>query len=241
MTNRLAWVFLATGFAAAVSVSSTGVAAVQGYVAPNGTFSGSSSGYLQADIYSATPSNDVVSGNVTFSYNFQRPTRPALTTAQCNASAPLLPASGCARNCVKKDDYFVYQSGPLTGVPVIKYSPSCNAVVNGTVTAMGTGEARAACENGNHWGGSTVAHIVMRIGPLYQFNNPRTWRTGSTWHYNNDAELLWPYVSLATPVQIRCHSGPRLQIRPADPGPTLVNPPPPTMRIRPRPRPRPLP
>jgi len=237
VSNSLVWVFIAATAFAAVSAPSIGVAAVQGYEAQPGTFSGNVSGSFQADIYAVAPANDQVSGSVTFTYHFQRPTRPPLSTAQCNPAAPVLAASGCARNCAKKDDYFVYQSGPLTGVPVIKYSPSCNAGVSGSVTPMGTGEARMACEDGNHWGGSTVAHVVMRVGPLYHFNNPRTWRTGFTWHYSNVAELLWPYVTLATPVQIRCHSGPRLQVRPLDPGPVLVNPPPPTMRILPRPLP----
>jgi hypothetical protein len=176
-----------------------------GYELPFGTVPTTITGSFHADIYESSPAQDIVTGEVQFALSFTVPTLAPPSLAQCDPNSPLVGAIGCARSCAKKDDYVVYQSAPLQGIPVFSYSPTCNAPVLGSVTPVPVSMARAACEESNSWGGATQLDVVMHVGALYQFHNPRTWQTGGIWHFEDTAELFWPHVRLQTPVQIACH------------------------------------
>lgn len=193
---------------------------INGYPAPAGSYTGGFKGAFTGKIYESDPAADSISGQVSFSFQFQVPVFPPPTKSECDPSAPVVKPGGCNHGCVKKDGYMLYQSEPLAGVPVIWTTPTCEAPIAGPVTPLDPATARKACVSQAAWGGTAKTAVTLKIGPLYQFNHPRTVKTATGWEYDNKANVVWPYVIVNAPVSIQCVAGPQAA-RQAEPSPVL--------------------
>lgn len=179
-------------------------AEINGYPAPAGSYSGGVKGSYVVTVHQASPASDRVDGEASFSYQFKLPVLPPPTKAECDPASPLVKVGECNHKCVKKDDYLRFESAPFTGIPVIWASPSCDAPVQGSVTPPHKGTARTSCVRQRAWGGTVKSAVAFKVGPLYQFNQPRTTKTGNTWNYENKANVVWPFIRVSVPVTIRC-------------------------------------
>jgi len=183
------------------------------YPASSGSYSGSYSGNFTATVTQGDRGGGRLGGAVSYSYQFDVPSRPALTSAQCQNNTPVTGPNDCNRSCIKKDSYKRYLTGVLTGVPAISATASCAAPISGTLQNLELTEAYDACGTANAWGGQASSTVSTLVGPLFHFNNPRTHQTTSgglfhsstEWSLTNEAELLLPNLVISVEASITCN------------------------------------
>ncbi len=66
--------------------------------------------------------------------------------------------------------------------------------------------------------------VTFKLGLLYHFNHPRTTKSPSGWQHENEANLVWPHVTVSIPVSIQCVVTPQRQ-SPAEPAQRRADPP----------------
>jgi len=147
------------------------------------------------------------SGTGSYDVALPTPVRPPAT--DCDESCPIGPEPTCGRGCIRGDAWrepVTGAAGGLWSIGALGAGCSSSTAVTGDVDTDATDAYRAweACERGGAWGSTTSIDVLVRVGKLFQFQDPHTTRLGSVWTWRSEAEVVKQATLLEVPVTVDC-------------------------------------
>lgn len=147
------------------------------------------------------------SGSGSYEVTLPTPVRPPAT--DCDESCPIGPEPTCGRGCTRADAWrepVTGAAGGLWSIAALGSGCAPSTAVAGDVgtDAIDAYRAWEACERGSAWGATTSIDVLVRVGKLFQFQDPHTTHVGALWTWRNEAEVVKQATLLDVPVTVEC-------------------------------------
>jgi hypothetical protein len=147
-------------------------------------------------------------------YEVRIPTVARPPATSCDPSCPIGGPDPCNRDCFRADAWrepVTGEAGSLWSIGVLGGVP-CNPLtpVTGDVSPDDIDLYRAweACDAANAWGGSTEIALTLKVGKVFQFNDPHTTHSRgllhNEWTWTNTAEVVKSVKLVDVPVAVEC-------------------------------------
>jgi len=124
----------------------------------------------------------------------------------CNPNAPIVSAGDCMRRCETKNRYTYNRDGVAGGIFAIAGLDNCNSAITAQRSPDEFDLLRSwdICQAEDAWGGNAHGQLRYRIAALYHMSDPHTSQNGNGWSYENEADVIAPYVNVTAPITIFC-------------------------------------